>query len=441
MTDDVRHIVLGALAAGISASLGWIARTYLWRRKLRRKQAFFGLPDHSESLLVVNRDAGSPDLAVHRYDVFALLELAALIKDCNAHTDVITQDAARQDFGERTEFCVGGPGSNRGGLPGHTTRHAGRPPDHRNAYGRGGARRPAHAPPCAGRPARPVRQFVRERAGVRPVSLSEQQLAVFADKLAGQIPFDTSPRHLAGPGDARHVTHGPVAAGWSTVSDPLSAEIVLSSPDHRHRLQFDPQSTTSAWWRLRAGPTDSGSSWYAEFGELVPAEVLAGFTDALIALPPQHQDPWRPVIPANWQRDADGTVHSPDSMCHIELRPLNIFRDRPSWHIETREPNRGKFRGPRIWHAFFDEHTPTHLVEGFLTALADHRPLQRGMYDRTGHYSAEQEPSPLRPQHVADEHTARIEALRALARSARQQQTQPATTPAKAPTAQPAARR
>lgn len=113
MNDDVRNIVLGVVAAGLSAALGWIARTYLWKRKLRRKQAFFGLPDNSESLLVVNRDAGSPDLAVHRYDVFALLELAALIKDCGAHAEVITQDSARQGFGERTEFCVGGPGSNR----------------------------------------------------------------------------------------------------------------------------------------------------------------------------------------------------------------------------------------------------------------------------------------------------------------------------------------
>ncbi|GAA3985876.1 hypothetical protein OG252_11775 [Streptomyces sp. NBC_01352] len=113
MNDDVRNIVLGVVAAGISAALGWLARTYLWKRKLRRKQAFFGLPDNSESLLVVNRDAGSPDLAVHRFDVFALLELAALIKDCGAHAEVITQDAARQGFGERTEFCIGGPGSNR----------------------------------------------------------------------------------------------------------------------------------------------------------------------------------------------------------------------------------------------------------------------------------------------------------------------------------------
>lgn len=112
MTDDVRNIVLGVIAAGISAALGWLARTYLWRRKLRRKQAFFGLPGNSECLLVVNRDAGG-DGAVHRHDVFALLELSALIKDCSAHAQILYHDIAQQGIGERTEFCVGGPVSNR----------------------------------------------------------------------------------------------------------------------------------------------------------------------------------------------------------------------------------------------------------------------------------------------------------------------------------------
>jgi hypothetical protein len=112
MNDDVRNIVLGIIAAGISTSLGWFARTYLWRRQLGRKQDFFGLPKNSECLLVVNRDAGA-DRAVNRYDVFTLLELSVLIKDCGANAQIVTHDVMQQGFGERTEFCVGGPGSNQ----------------------------------------------------------------------------------------------------------------------------------------------------------------------------------------------------------------------------------------------------------------------------------------------------------------------------------------
>ncbi|MFD0369229.1 hypothetical protein [Streptomyces sp. NPDC059071] len=112
MNEDLRNVVLGVLATGVSGSLGWLARTYLWRRRLRKKQAFFGLPSHSECLLVVHREAGS-DSAVHRFDVSALLELSALVKDCGAHAQIVQHDLAQQGFGDRTEFCVGGPGSNR----------------------------------------------------------------------------------------------------------------------------------------------------------------------------------------------------------------------------------------------------------------------------------------------------------------------------------------
>ncbi|MEU8587614.1 hypothetical protein AB0C59_11530 [Streptomyces sp. NPDC048664] len=146
MNDDVRNILLGVAATGVSAALGWLARTYLWRRKLRRKQAFFGLPENSESLLVVNRNAGGPDLTVTRQDVFALLELSALIKDCGARAQVVAHDTAQQGFGERTEFCVGGPGSNhrmeahlRSLLPGV---RAGEPGPDRAAFVIGGERYP-----------------------------------------------------------------------------------------------------------------------------------------------------------------------------------------------------------------------------------------------------------------------------------------------------------
>lgn len=112
MDEDLRNIVLGVLATGVSASLGWLGRTYLWRRGLRRQRAFFGLPAGAECLLVLNKESGT-DRSVHRYDVFALLELSALIKDCGALARITPHDQAHQGFGDRTEFCLGGPYSNR----------------------------------------------------------------------------------------------------------------------------------------------------------------------------------------------------------------------------------------------------------------------------------------------------------------------------------------
>ncbi|WP_411104392.1 hypothetical protein [Streptomyces sp. cmx-4-9] len=112
MNDDVRNIVLGVAATALSGGFGWFFRTYLWRRALRRKQAFFGLPTGSDCLFVVNRQMGGTDSSLHRNDAFALLEISALIKDCGANVQIVTHDAARQGFGERAEFCVGGPVSN-----------------------------------------------------------------------------------------------------------------------------------------------------------------------------------------------------------------------------------------------------------------------------------------------------------------------------------------
>ncbi|WP_434595827.1 DUF317 domain-containing protein [Streptomyces sp. A5-4] len=272
--------------------------------------------------------------------------------------------------------------------------------------------------------------------------VSERQLAAFAAKHAWQIPFDTSPRHLAGSGDARHVTHGLAAAGWKAVSDPLSAEIVLRSPDLRLRLQFDPQSATSAWWRLRAEHTDTERGWHAEFGELVPAEVLAGLTDALIApMSASRPDPLTVLASAGWQVGPQNTAVSPDTMCHIEQRADQDDDAMAYWHVETCEPGYGTPMGPRIWHAYFGANTPEHLVTAFVSTLAAPAPLQRAMYDRTAHYSVVQVPSPLTPQQTVDAHTTRIDSLRSHARAARRQATKPATTPAPAGAVRPTVRR
>ncbi|WP_030565139.1 hypothetical protein [Streptomyces aureocirculatus] len=113
MTEEVRLLAACLLAAVLGAALGWYFRTYLWKRRLRRKQAFFGLPDNAESLLVVNREGSNPELTVSRHDVFSLLELAPLIKECGAHSHLIAHDAVQQGIGERTEFCVGNPAIHR----------------------------------------------------------------------------------------------------------------------------------------------------------------------------------------------------------------------------------------------------------------------------------------------------------------------------------------
>ncbi|AXE23720.1 hypothetical protein C0216_09810 [Streptomyces globosus] len=112
MDEDLRNIVLGLAATAISGGFGWVTRTYVWRRALRRKQAFFGLPTGSDCLFVVNRQMGGTEGSVHRNDAFALLEISALIKDCGANVQIVAHDTVRQGFGERAEFCVGGPVSN-----------------------------------------------------------------------------------------------------------------------------------------------------------------------------------------------------------------------------------------------------------------------------------------------------------------------------------------
>ena len=280
--------------------------------------------------------------------------------------------------------------------------------------------------------------------------LSQRQLAGFADKHAWQFPVDTSPRYLAGPGDARHVTHGLAAAGWSPLSDPLSAELLMRSPDHRYRLQFDPQSPSSAWWRLRAEHSDAGPGWYAEFGELVPAEVLAGFTDALVAPAPAEPTSPLPVLEAaGWLLDGHGVADSIPPGCTVVRRPETRPRgtspglepDRASWHVEVHDHLEGFVGGARLWHAWFGEHTPEHLVTAFITALADPAPVQRAMFDRTAHSSVRQRPSPLTPQQTVDAHTTRVNALRRQARAARRQSTKPATPPAPTSTAHPVAHR
>ncbi|WP_129843160.1 hypothetical protein [Streptomyces sp. RFCAC02] len=113
MDEDARTLLTAVVIAALAAlAVGWFLRAHLADRSRRRLQRFFGLPDNSECLLVVGRDTGT-DGSVARDDVFALIELAAVIKNCGAKAQLLSGESARQGFGERTEFCIGGPMTNR----------------------------------------------------------------------------------------------------------------------------------------------------------------------------------------------------------------------------------------------------------------------------------------------------------------------------------------
>ncbi|MER5636993.1 hypothetical protein ABT095_08560 [Kitasatospora sp. NPDC002227] len=114
MADIVLNVLLGLVASAISATLGWLAQTGRRRQRLGRIREFFGMPGGAECLLVVNRHASAvSSSSVERNDVYALLELAALVKECNARAEIVAHDEVRQGLGRKAEFCVGGPGSNR----------------------------------------------------------------------------------------------------------------------------------------------------------------------------------------------------------------------------------------------------------------------------------------------------------------------------------------
>ncbi|KUJ70897.1 hypothetical protein ACZ90_00895 [Streptomyces albus subsp. albus] len=113
MTDTVQDLIAGAAALLVGLALGWAAHTAAARRRRAREQAFFGLPEGSECVLVTHRDTSSVHWSIPRHDALALLGLAAVVENCGAHPEIAPHDTGLQGFGARTEFCVGDPTAHR----------------------------------------------------------------------------------------------------------------------------------------------------------------------------------------------------------------------------------------------------------------------------------------------------------------------------------------
>jgi hypothetical protein len=72
------------------------------------------MPAGTECLIVAPRKAGTTpeERMVAQRDVYAMMELAALVRECGAEAEIIGAHEVRQGLGSRAEFCIGGPSAN-----------------------------------------------------------------------------------------------------------------------------------------------------------------------------------------------------------------------------------------------------------------------------------------------------------------------------------------
>ncbi|MEU8543211.1 DUF317 domain-containing protein [Streptomyces sp. NPDC048717] len=239
------------------------------------------------------------------------------------------------------------------------------------------------------------------------MAVSPAQRASYTADYEHTIPYDTSPRHLAGPGDPRHVTHALLAAGWRLTSADGDPRVVVTAPAGEHQLRLDPFG--SRYWRV-----DTDGPWQASFSQTVPAEIIAGFTDRLTGRQqPAGPGPWQRMVEAGWRVDCnpDGTgiAFSP-GRCPIWAEHARIRKADPEpsfWRIEVP----AAYGGPPVWDIWISQ-APDHLLDGLAEQLVTTSPVVRGRWE-PAHSAARQTPSRLSPKHVVEAHFTRLNALRA----------------------------
>lgn len=111
-TDTVLAAVIGAVLLVGGAALGWGLRTGLDRRATRRRRDFLGLPDGADSVLVTAASGTGQGLSAPWPEVYALLELGALVRTTGSRPALVSHARVAQGVGTRTEFCLGAPPAN-----------------------------------------------------------------------------------------------------------------------------------------------------------------------------------------------------------------------------------------------------------------------------------------------------------------------------------------
>ncbi|MEV8409358.1 DUF317 domain-containing protein [Streptomyces niveus] len=83
----------------------------------------------------------------------------------------------------------------------------------------------------------------------------------------------------------------------------------------------------------------------------------------------------------------------------------------------------------RIWHAYFDDRMPPHLIAAFTRALALDEPVQRRHYDVPHSHLVTQLQNGPQGEQLAAAHEVRLKTVRATARKTRRTALAAQTTP------------
>ncbi|MBP5935444.1 DUF317 domain-containing protein [Streptomyces acidiscabies] len=215
--------------------------------------------------------------------------------------------------------------------------------------------------------------------------VTERQLEALRREYESTYVLPTGPRHLAGPGDPRHITHALLAAGWTLTSDPAHLEVELTGPDRHFGLRLD-----STAWTLR---TQHGGHRYASFSRSTPVEILAGLTDTLLTPAPADTEAAGVTGTWNFLQRAGWTVTpgeflvlrqatSPDRRIAVGLvQPAEDVPDHRYWTIRALKsalpPDGSVYGGSAVWDGQLSKGTSADAMTGFLTALTSTEPLWR----------------------------------------------------------------
>jgi hypothetical protein len=109
VSSALANIALGLITSVVGGAAVWLWQHLAVRRTRRAKERFFGLARGTGCLIIFNNAAGRRGAMKHN-DVYAMIEVATLASSTGSPVSVESCNDFQGLNGNRTEFCIGGPG-------------------------------------------------------------------------------------------------------------------------------------------------------------------------------------------------------------------------------------------------------------------------------------------------------------------------------------------